>query len=529
MLETDWDEQHDVVIVGSGGGALTGAVTAAHGNLDTIVIEKSDVYGGTTAYAGAGLWLPNSSVSESAGVEDSPRVAREYLREVLGVETSEDLQDAFVESAPDMVEFLQNQCGIKFEWRPFPDYFPYLKSASADGRDIFPCDLPAELLGDMLDSVRPTANVDRFGAQRERSNLTGGQALIGRLLLSLVRYPNVHLHTNMRMTGLITTDNTVFGVRARDDQGQAISIRARQGVLLASGGFEHNWMLRCRYQDTSPRWSMGAPTNTGDALVAGLAVGGQTDLLDECWWSPGLLLPDESAAFIYGLRGGLVVNRAGKRFGNESLPYDQFGRLMRQASPQNTIRNVPAYLVFDSRFGTNIFTKYTPDVHDSDDLISAGVWKVADTIQDLAREIAVDPEALIRSVNRFNEFARRGVDADFGRGESSFDQFFATTTGGNPSLTPVDRSPYLAATIVVTDLGTKGGLCTDSASHVLRPDGSVIKGLYAAGNTSKSITGRHYPGPGMPIATSMVFSYRAVRDIMTRTHQVDRVNSLEER
>jgi 3-oxosteroid 1-dehydrogenase len=250
-----------------------------------------------------------------------------------------------------------------------------------------------------------------------------------------------------------------------------------------------------------------AEAAAGEPIAAAVALGAATDLLDQAWLCPGVLHPDGSAAFTLGFRGGLVVDRQGNRYADESLPYDRMGRHM-AAAPER----VPSFLVFDSRDGGDLPAISLPPLP-AEEHLSGGTWVRADTLEALARRIGVPEAELTAAVERFNGFAATGVDEDFARGEDPYDRFFATGKGRNPCLVPVDTAPFYAARIVLSDLGTKGGLRTDPRGRVLRQDGSAIPGLYAAGNTSASMAGPVYPGPGIPIGTAMVFSSLAVRDM----------------
>ncbi|WP_157551332.1 FAD-binding protein, partial [Nocardioides jensenii] len=253
----------------------------------------------------------------------------------------------------------------------------------------------------------------------------------------------------------------------------------------------------------SADWTMAPPrTNTGEPIAAAVAVGAATDLMDQGWFCPGLAHPDGSAAFTLGFRGGLVVDQNGARYANESLPYDQMGRQM-AAHPAR----VPSYVVFDATSMGHLPAIAIPE-GDPEHHLASGTWHRADSLAALADAIGVPPDALSATVERFNGFAATGVDEDFGRGSDEFDRYFA-----DPTLVPVEQGPFWAARLVLSDLGTKGGLVTDAAARVLREDGSVIQGLYAAGNTSASMTGAFYPGPGIPLATAMVFASLAVRDL----------------
>ncbi|GHB70736.1 3-oxosteroid 1-dehydrogenase [Streptomyces viridiviolaceus] len=522
MANTDqtWDQECDVLVVGSGGGALTGAYGTAARGLDTLVIEKTGHFGGTTAYAGACLWLPGNQAQERDGVPDSADLGRTYFRAVVGDATPHELQDAYIDGASATVTFLEDNPHVRFEHRPFPDYYAAPGRFEA-GRGVFPVELPAP--GGphpLLDAVRPPAWADRLGLPAPDGPLTDGRALIGRLLLALESTGNGRTLLHTALTGLITEAGRVVGAEAAHDGG-TLRIRARRGVLLAAGGFEANAELRREWQDLpGADWTMGAPGgNTGDALIAAARAGAATGLLDQAWWCPSLRFPDGSAAFTLGLRGGIFVDGSGRRFANESLPYDRMGRRMLAAKAGTTPDN-PVWWVFDDRFGGELpgITVVPADRHA---FTAAGLWRTAETLDGLARQIGVDAEALGSTVRTFNGYAAEGVDADFHRGEDPYDRFFvadaATRAPGaadaNPCLVPIESGPFHAVQIVLGDLGTKGGVRTDTRARVLREDGLPIPGLYAAGNTAASVSGPHYPGPGAPIGSAMVFGHIAAADM----------------
>lgn len=504
---TNAEPGYDVVVVGSGAGALTGAYVAAARGHSVVVLEATARLGGTSAYSGAACWLPGTQVQERAGIGDSSGAARTYLRALLGERTAAH-QDAFVQHAPELVALLERDPAIAFEWRAFPDYFAAPGRMEA-GRAIGPLDLPMAELGELAALVRPSVDRDRVGRDHPPSSpLSQGRALIGRLLLAYVRAGG-SVRTGARVTGLLTDDTgRVVGVEADTADGP-VEVRARCGVLLAAGGFERNAAVRAeRGVPGAAAWSMApAGAAAGEPMIVAVALGAATDLLDQAWLCPGVLHPDGSAAFTLGFRGGLVVDGHGHRYANESLPYDRFGRHM-AAAPER----IPSFLVFDSRDGGRLPAISLPPPLPEEHL-SGGTWVRADTLEELARRIGVPEADLAASVDRFNGFAASGIDEDFARGEDPYDRFFATGVGRNPCLVPVDCAPFYAARMVLSDLGTKGGLRTDPRGRVLRRDGGTIPGLYAAGNTSASLAGTVYPGPGIPIGTAMVFSSLAVQDM----------------
>lgn len=503
-----WDEEHDVVVVGAGAGALTGAYLAARAGAATVVLEKSDRLGGTSAYSGAACWLPGTQVQERAGSSDSSDSAREYLTAVLGGAEPEKVE-AFVSTAPGLVAELEQDPAIEFRLQPFPDYFDR-PGRVPQGRSIVPTELAPADLGDLLVLVRPPVERDRQGLDHASdAPLVGGRALIGRLLLAYDATGRGKVRTGHCVVELVVEDDRVVGVIAETAQGRR-RIRAARGVLLGSGGFERNQELRSKHGvPGAAAWTMAPQgTNAGEPIEAAVAVGAATALMDQGWWCPGIEHPDGSAAFTLGFRGGIVVDAAGRRFANESLPYDRMGREM-FAEPGR----VPAWFVFDARSGGDLPAISLPPRRPAEHL-EAGTWVQADTLEALAELTGLPEVHLAETVQRFNDFAAAGADADFARGDDEFDRFFAVGQGPNPALVPLDQPPYVAAKVVLSDLGTKGGLRTDTDGRVLRADETPLAGLYAAGNVSASMAGAFYPGPGIPLGTAMVFSARAVSDML---------------
>ncbi|MDO9495267.1 MAG: FAD-binding protein, partial [Nocardioides sp.] len=288
-----------------------------------------------------------------------------------------------------------------------------------------------------------------------------------------------------------------------------VTFGASRGVLVAAGGFEGNQALREQHGvPGNVAWTMAPQgTNTGEPIEAALAIGAAADFSAVGWFCPGLEHPDGSGSFTLGFRSGLMVDAHGRRYANECLPYDRFGREMAEDPAR-----LPSWFVFDSREGGRLPAIAMPE-GDPADHLAAGTWVQADTLEQLATEIGVPADALAETVTRFNGFCETGKDEDFGRGEDEYDTFFAGGSGPNKALTPCDQPPFYAARFVLSDLGTKGGLVTDAAGRVLREDGSPIPGLYASSNSAASVFGPVYPGPGAPLGSAMVFASLAVRDM----------------
>ncbi|GAA4736814.1 FAD-binding protein [Nocardioides endophyticus] len=498
------EREYDVVVVGSGGGAMTGAFLAQKAGLSTVVVEKTPLIGGTSAYSGGACWLPGSQVQQRAGIGDSTEGARDYLGAILEDPDAAKIE-AFLAHSPELVAELE-EAGLPFEWLPFAEYYD-APGRVAMGRSIQPASIKrGELPPEVAELVRPPVERDRVG-EGGRNTLSGGQALIARLA-ALHAAAGGEIRTNLPVTGLVVDDERVVGVAAMTPEGP-VEIRARRGVLVAAGGFEGNAALRAEHGVPGDvAWTM-APrqTNTGEPIEAGIAIGAAADFRGVGWFCPGLEQPDGRGSFTLGFRSGLMVDASGNRYANECLPYDRFGREMAKAPER-----IPSWYVFDSREGGRLPAIAMPE-GDPAEHLAAGTWVRADTLAELADLTGVPTDALAATVERYNGFCKTGVDEDFGRGEDEYDTFFAGGTGPNKALTACDQPPYFAARFVLSDLGTKGGLVTDASGRVLREDGTAIAGLYASSNSAASVFGGVYPGPGAPLGSAMVFASLAVRDI----------------
>jgi len=309
----------------------------------------------------------------------------------------------------------------------------------------------------------------------------------------------------------------ITGVRVLRD-GQPATIRARRGVLLASGGFERNERMREKYQrpPVSVAWTTGAEGNTGEGIEAGQAAGGALDLMDDAWWGPAIPL-GRGPYFCLAERslpGCILVNGAGSRFVNEAAPYvDTVHAMYDHHAPGNS--HIPAWLIADQRYRNSyLFAGLAPRQPIPRRWYQSNVVYTGATITGLASQIEVPPEALAATVTRFNAFARAGRDEDFHRGDSAYDRYYGDPRRRpNPCLAPLETPPFYAVRMVPGDLGTKGGLRTDERARVLRDDGTPIAGLYAAGNASASVMGHSYAGAGATIGPAMTFGYLAALDL----------------
>ena len=545
--------EFDVVVAGSGAAGMTAALTAADLGLSVVVVEKAGSFGGSTARSGGGIWAPGNAVLRAAGVTDTPDQARAYLAHVAGADVPAELREAFLEHGPAMLDLVLARTPLRLAWVPgYADYYPEAPGGLARGRSVEPVPMDSRRLGaELARLARPylptpdwvaITQADyrwlslgprhprailagaRVAGRAARGRVTGhrmlslGQALAAGLRAGLLR-GGVPVWLDTPMTGLEVRDGRVTGIRATRD-GEPVTVRARRGVLIATGGFERNEEMRRRYQREpgGPQWTTGAPGNTGDGILAGLTLGAATGLMDDAWWGPSIALPGGPYFCLAerSLPGCLLVNGAGQRFVNESAPYvDAVHAMYDGNTPENP--HIPAWLVFDQRYRDRyVFAGLPPGRALPRRWYAAGSVVRADDLAGLAQAAGVAADGLAKTVTRFNEFAAAGRDEEFGRGESAYDRYYGDPRcRPNPNLAPLARPPFYAARIVPGDLGTKGGLRTDSRARVLREDGTPIPGLYAAGNASASVMGHSYAGAGATIGPAMTFGYIAARTMAT--------------
>lgn len=540
-------DEFDVVVVGSGAAGMTAALAAAEHGLSVVVVEKAACFGGSTARSGGGVWIPGNEALRAAGINEPPERAQEYLEAIVGDIVPPERRAAFLDRGPEVVEFVHRRTPLRLRWvRDYADYHPEAPGGRAGGRSVEPRPLDARVLGDELANLEPPYSAPPLGVPitqadyrwlslvgrhprgvrtlfslgarwligraAGRRELTMGQALAAGLRAGLAR-AGVPVRLNTPMTGLHVSGGVVDGIHTGDG-----FLRARRGVIVASGGFEHNEEMRRKYQRApiGTEWTVGAKANTGDGITAGLALGAAHDLMDDAWWGPTLPLTG-GPWFALAERsrpGCLLVNARGERFVNESAPYVEAVHAM-YGDGDGPGENIPTWLVFDQRYRDRyMFTGLGPRQPLPGRWYKAGIAAKAGTLAKLAERTGLPAEALETTVGRFNGFARAGVDEDFHRGRSAYDHYYGDPRNRpNPSLGALEKPPFYAVKIVPGDLGTKGGLRTDEHARVLREDGSPIEGLYAAGNASAAVMGRTYAGPGATIGPAMVFGYLAAEHL----------------
>ncbi|MFD5818537.1 3-oxosteroid 1-dehydrogenase [Streptomyces sp. NPDC127038] len=543
---------YDVVVVGSGAAGMTAALTAAHQGLSCVVLEKAPTFGGSAARSGAGVWIPCNPVILAAGVPDTPAKAAAYLAAVVGPDVPADRQQAFLRQGPAMISFVMANSPLRFRWMEgYSDYYPELPGGLPGGRSMEPDQLDGTILGAELARLNPPymavpagmvvfsadykwltlAAVNAKGAAVAteclargtkaallgQKPLTMGQSLAAGLRAGLLA-AQVPVWLNTPLTDLFTENGTVTGAVVTRD-GAAGLVRARRGVIVGSGGFEHNAALRAEFQrqPIGTAWTVGAKENTGDGIQAGRRAGAALDLMDDAWWGPAVPLPDEPYFCLAErtLPGGLLVNAAGARFVNEAGPYSDVVHTMYDRDP--SAPDIPAWLVVDQNYRNRyLFKDVAPTLPFPDSWYTSGAAYKEWTLDALAGRIGVPAVALRTTVSRFNGLALGGKDTDFHRGDSAYDHYYTDPAVLPDScLAPLWLPPFHAFRIVPGDLGTKGGLRTDARARVLRPDGTVIPGLYAAGNASAAVMGHSYAGAGSTIGPAMTFGYIAALDLAT--------------
>ena len=562
--EQHWDYSFDVVVVGSGNGGMTAALcTYEMGMKDVLLVEKSDLYGGTSSISGGGVWIPCNRYAKAAGAEDSIDKARTYLKQLITSEEVPDYQlEAYLENGPKMVDFLHDRTRVRYvTLQHYPDYYTNLDGAMDGHRSMEPETFEASELGEEWRRLRRTHPMMHLGGvigitqveaalmvgqqpgwwksaaklaldyildipwrlkDRFHRRLATGCAGVARLRASMLDR-DIPLWLNTPMTRVIDEDGKVIGLEVERD-GKPLRIQARRGVVLAAGGFEHNQEMREQYlpQPTDHRWSAGTLDNTGDAIREGLRLGARMHRLNEAWWCNTISVPGEDQPRLSIMErsypGSIIINPAGKRFSNESQNYMAFQQeTFKLHSEENPCH--PTWQVFDANFRANYFvgplynSKFRPDWMIPKRYEEEGFYARADSIRELANKIGVDADGLEDTVAKMNEYASTGVDPDCHRGESAYDRYYGDArVTPNPCLGPIDTGPYYAVKVDPGDFGTQGGMVINEHAQVLHEAGHVIEGLYAIGNCSAP-TLPCYPGPGATLGPSMTFGYQAAKSL----------------
>jgi 3-oxosteroid 1-dehydrogenase len=555
----------DVLVVGSGNGALTAALCAYEmGVRDVLVVEKSALYGGTSATSGGGIWIPCSRPAQEAGARDSYEEALQYVQgSTPAGAVPAGMQETYLREGPQMLDYLQARTRVRYEsLAHYPDYWSNLPGAKHGHRSLEPAPVARSVLKADANRLRDTHHMmwmfDRIAmtqvdAQVLMAQLPGWKGLAARRIwdhvsdvgwaltnkrsrriacgcagIARLRWSmhdrDMPLWLEAQMTELLSDDaGRVTGAKITRD-GATTVVRARRAVVLAAGGFEHNQQMREQYlpQPSEARWSAAAGTNTGDAHRAAMALGAATRLMDGGWWCSSITAPDDPvprlAIMDKSYPGNIVVTRRGRRIANESQNYITYQlEFYRRHTPEDP--QAPSWMIFDARSRQMYFNgplwpaRFRPDTRLPKNYFTSGFLTRANSIRELATQAGIDAAGLEKTVSAMNEYARTGKDLEHGRGDAEYDRYYADPRiKPNPCLAPIVEAPFYAMRIDPGDFGTHGGLVTNTDAQVLRADGAPIPGLYAVGNCAAAILPT-YPGPGSTLGPAMTFAWQAAKHI----------------
>ena len=550
----------DLLVVGSGAGGLSVAVTAAVLGMKVIIAEKDAEYGGTTAWSGGWLWIPRNPLAVAAGMVEPLEAPLAYLRHELGDRFDEARARIFLEQGPRMLDFFQTHTALQFvDGNAIPDFHGRTPHAGSGGRSVCAAPFDGRRLGaDIHRLRRPLAETTLWGMgiasgtelrhfmnalrslpsfwyatrrvlahgrdlvqYRRGMRLVNGNALVAGLAASALQ-AGVEIRTSSPALRLIQADGRVQGAMVGSGQGP-VAIHARRGVVLAAGGFPHDAARKKALLPHAPtgreHWSAASRGNTGDGLRLGESAGGTVadDLVHAAALAPVSLVPradGTQAHFPHLLErakpGLIAVTRDGRRFTNEADSYHDFLQSLLRAVPAG--ETVQAWLVCDHAFLRRYgLGAVKPAPMPLGDPLARGYLLRGRTPAELARLCDIEPDGLERTITHYNQMARRGQDADFAKGETPYNRVQGDAARGlpNPCMAPLARSPYYAVRVVPGSLGTFAGLRTDCAARVLDAGGLPIAGLYAGGNDMSSIMGGHYPSGGITLGPAMTFGFIA--------------------
>ena len=548
----------DFLVIGSGAGGLSAGVTAAFHGLKVIVAEKEAVLGGTTAWSGGWMWAPLNPAAQRAGIIEDPETPRAYLRDVLGNNYDEARVAAFLHAAPRMVAFYEANTALQFEGGlRIPDTYGNAPGAGTGGRSVIAAPYDARGLGELVHSLRRPMRETTFmgmtiqagpdlaafmsmtrsskafvhvarrfarhladlAVHRRGMQLRNGLALAGRLLRSAADL-GVEFRTASPALRLLRDGERVCGAALGTREGE-VEVRARRGVVLATGGYPHDADRRREsFPADAGHLTVAAPSATGDGLRLGESMGGQVDgtLAAPGAWCPVSLVPYPDGTvgrfphiIERGKPGIIGVLANGRRFCNEGNGYHDYVVAMLAAIPSG--HEVASWLVctraFQRRYGLGVARPTPLPVGQS---IRSGYIKTGRTVAELARACGIDPAGLEQTVAEYNAGARRGEDPAFGRGTTLYNRLQGdASVTPNPCVAPLEAGPYYAVKVVPGSFGTFAGLRTDAQARVLDADGAPVPGLYAAGTDMASVMGGHYPAGGINLGPAMTFGYIAGR------------------
>lgn len=550
------DDTFDLVIMGAGCAGMTTALVASLEGLRPLVVEKSAWIGGTAATSAGTIWIPGNRQSLQAGYQDSADAAALYMDSLIGSPDSLGLREAYLSTAPDVVDYLRAKTAVHFvPSGKHPDYRD-MPGAAVSGRALAPETFDGRLLGRDFERVRPPipeflvlggmmagkADIPRL-INRFRSvgdfiysgklflrylsdrlrfsrgtRLVMGNALVARLFYSL-RQQKVPVWFDSSITDVVWEQDRVQAVMVKTPEGTR-RIRTRHGLVIATGGYGHNASMRKQFMPyPTPPMSVACSTNTGDGIELGKNQGGAVAPERQgpgAFWTPvSVTKRRDGSRGVYphlsldrAKPGLIAVNSAGQRFVNEADSYHDFVQGM--YASHSKVPTIPAYLICESRFVTRYgLGNVYPGTTDLQRFEAEGYLVTAPNLQELARKIKIDSDKLQQTLERYNAMARAGEDQDFGKGNSELNRFNGDPAQQpNPCLAPIEHGPFVALKVWPAEIGTSTGLTTNADGQVLDANGQVLAGLYAAGNDMASIMEGTYPGPGTTLGPAITFGYR---------------------
>lgn len=549
----------DVLVAGSGASGMSAAITARYRGLDVLIVEKQPRFGGTTARSGGWLWIPGTSLAKAYGIEEAPEQARTYLRHEAGNNFDAARVDAFLSAGPEAVDFFTTRTALRFDMPlVFPDYHAEAPGGAQGGRSMVTRPFDGRELGDLIKTLgMPLPELTVFGmmlgsgkeiihfmrvtksltsavyvAKRlsrhlidvlrygRGMTLTNGNALAGRLAKSALDL-KIPMWLSSPVRELTVENGAVTGAIV-SREGRDVRVHARQGVVLACGGFPHDVERRKKMFPHAPtgheHFSPGPTGNTGDGLRLAESAGGHIEdrLPNAAAWVPVSLTIRKDGSkgvmphFIDRAKPGVIaVMRDGRRFANEGNSYHDFVQAMIKAAKPD--EEIAAYLVCDHRtlrkYGLGCVPPFPmPTGHH----LNSGYLMRGDTLEALAAKAGIDAKAFTETVAQFNASARHGQDAAFGKGSKAYNRYQGDALHGpNPCIAPIENGPFYAIKMMIGDLGTYAGVVTDANARALDAEGRVIPGLYAVGNDMASIMGGNYPGAGITLGPALTFGYIA--------------------
>lgn len=547
------DEMRDFVVIGSGGGSMCAGLVMRQAGRSVLILEKTDLIGGSTARAGGVMWIPANRFMRDAGIEDSIDQAVRYLDATVGVHEDQpgatpERRLAYIRQSGSMLEFLIGQ-GIRFRRnRHWPDYYDDRPGGIASGRTVVAELFDAAELGEWRKLLRPnniqipapfddlfkitlfkrswkgrlamarTAMRIAMARITGRRWVIGGAALQGRMLQAALR-EGVEFRLNAPVAEIIIEDGIATGV-AVIENGVERRIGARLGILINAGGFAWNQQMRDRYiPKTRTGWTHAAPGDTGDMHLELMRLGAAMAQMDEMVGNQMTVPPGVgpvAAQQQVAKPHAFLVDQSGVRYQNECGSYMEFCQNM--LARDRDVPAIPSWMIFDSRYMRDYMLGPTmPGSKKPQAWFDMGFLQQGETIGALATACGIAPDVLEQTVSRFNGFVRAGRDTDFHRGERAYDRFLGDFTQKPvETLGEVSTAPFYAIPIVPGDVGTFGGVVTDRDARVIKEDGSIIPGLYATGTTTASVMGRCYPGAGCSIGPAFTWGYVAAQHALGR-------------